>query len=219
MPPTVEKVFGSNEFDSERVVAYELGYRLIPADKFFLDFAIFFNKYRDLQSKEPGSATAETVPLAHTLVPFFKRNKLEAESYGGEVAATWNVTKDWKLNAGYSLLQIQAHRTDGGTDTGTEGEIEGNSPHNQFNLRSYLNLRDDLEFDLLVNYVDSLPATDIHSYIRLDARICWHIKKSVELSIVAQNLLDNRHLEFGPGEMTDNSEVERSIFAKLTWRF
>jgi hypothetical protein len=39
----------------------------------------------------------------------------------------------------------------------------------------------------------------------------------VEISIVGRNLLDRRHPEFGAA--ANRSELERALYAKVSWRF
>ncbi len=216
--PTALIAFGNDDFESEEVTAYELGYRTQVANNLLLDFATFLNIYDNLMTHEVGSSRFETSP-PHTVLPRLMDNKMDGETYGTEIAAIWGVTPDWKLNAGYSFLQIQLHPDSSSTDTSTDSTEENRSPHNQFHLRSYLDLSEDVELDLALNYVDSLSSIDVPSYLRLDARLGWHITKNMELSIAAQNLLDRRHPEFGGWGSTGVTEAERSYYIKLTWRF
>ena len=83
-----------------------------------------------------------------------------------------------------------------------------------------MDLVKNIELDLWVRYVDNLPAQDIDSYTTLDVRIGWKPYKSLELSIVGRNLLDSQHPEF-KGEILANpfTEIERSIYGKITWRY
>ena len=53
----------------------------------------------------------------------------------------------------------------------------------------------------------------VGAYTRLDTRVGWRSGENLELSIVAQSLRP-RHAEFH-----DAYEVERSMFAKATWRY
>ena len=64
-PPIAVEAFGNGEVRTEKVMSYELGYRVIPAEKLFFDFAAFFNQYRDLRSWETGSAGFDATPVPH----------------------------------------------------------------------------------------------------------------------------------------------------------
>ena len=97
---------------------------------------------------------------------------------------------------------------------------QDSSPRHQFSLQSSFNLPGDVELDLWARYVDRLPAFDISSYVTLDARLAWAPVDDLELALVGQNLLENRHPEFEPEFLgTVATEVQRSVYAKITWRF
>ena len=205
---------GSDDFVSETVLAYELGYRIKPSDALSFDIATFYNVYDDLTTTESTGDPGDP----NTIIVY--DNNLSGETYGVELAANWNPTEYWKLVAGYTFTQMQLHPDDSSGDPPQEQE-EGNCPHNQFRLSSYLDLPQGLQFDTTLYYVDNLPAMNIPSYFRLDARLGWHITDDLELSLVGQNLLDSRHAEYSNqmGAPDANGEIERSFYVKLTYRF
>jgi hypothetical protein len=55
----------------------------------------------------------------------------------------------------------------------------------------------------------------------MDLRAACPIGRNVELSVAARNILHDSHVEYGPSFMlaTETTEVERSVYAKLTCRF
>ncbi|MHC4182692.1 MAG: TonB-dependent receptor domain-containing protein, partial [Planctomycetota bacterium] len=147
-------------------------------------------------------------------------NKMDGETYGIELAIDWHPLDWWHFEAAYSYLQIQLHIDEDSTDMISENE-EGESPHNKFSLRSSMELGKNVEFDLWLRYVDNLSGRGIDNYITLDSRLGWQPSKNFELSIVGQNLLDSQHPEFGTPLFINTfpTEVERSVYGKLTWRF
>jgi iron complex outermembrane recepter protein len=88
-----------------------------------------------------------------------------------------------------------------------------------------MDLPHDVTFDIGVRYVDRLamppPFTPVRSYVTMDARLAWHVRKNVELSVVGQSLLQNRHAEFSPTAILANpqTDVPRSVYGKITWQF
>jgi iron complex outermembrane receptor protein len=61
---------------------------------------------------------------------------------------------------------------------------------------------------------------NIPSYVAVDLRLAWWPLKNLEFAIISRDLLDNRHPEFAPSNVaTLVTEVERSVFGKITWRF
>jgi iron complex outermembrane recepter protein len=206
---------GDRAFDSEDLLAYEVGYRWRPLERVSLDLTAFYNEYDHLRSVEPGAVLAGP-PVTLTATA---GNKLHGETYGIEFAPKWQVTDWWRLQAAYTFLQMELHRDSGSGDTTSE-RAEGRSPHHQLSLRSSLDLPHDVEFDCTLRYIDRLVDFSIPSYVVLDLRLAWRPFKNLELAIVGQNLLDNRHPEFQALIITtERTEVEHSVYGKVTWRY
>jgi iron complex outermembrane receptor protein len=223
-PVTAVATFdGNSQFESEVLMAYELGYRVQPHHQLSLDLALFYNDYDRLRSFEPGASDLSAFP-AYIRIPLFFGNGLRGETYGGELTANFQITDWWHWRASYSYLQIQLHTNPGSGDT-TQELIEGASPHHQVSVRSLMDLPWNLQFDTTIRYVDALPTpglvpTRIGSYVGLDLRLGWKPFKNLDISIVGQNLLDNRHPEFPPGAiLTPTAEIERAVYAKATFKF
>ncbi len=54
----------------------------------------------------------------------------------------------------------------------------------------------------------------------MDVRLGWRPTRNLELSLVGQNLLANHHAEFRPSSIaTQATEVERSVYGRITLRF
>jgi len=221
-PVAVSTIFGNEDLESEKLLAYELGYRIQPAKQVSFDLAAFYNDYDDLRTIELGFSPTQgpTPPPAGALfIPMHAANHLYGETYGLEAAATWEITHWWRLQPAYTYLQMQLHKRAGSTDTSSELD-EGKSPHNQFTLRSSMDFPRDISLDCTLRYVDNLPALQIDSYIQLDLRIAWRPIKNLELALVGQNLLDDRHAEFRPSFIaTQQAEIQRGFYGKVTWRF
>ncbi|MGI9431022.1 MAG: TonB-dependent receptor domain-containing protein, partial [Myxococcota bacterium] len=140
-------------------------------------------------------------------------NRGEADIYGFEVASTWQVADNWSLSASYSFIQIDFDSVDGTSE-------EGETPEQQFNLRSALDLTDDLEFNAALYYVDNIPDENADAYTRLDLGFTWRPAPNVEVAFWGQNLLDPKHFEFGDDLFQYAPlEVERSFYAQVTLRF
>jgi iron complex outermembrane receptor protein len=61
----------------------------------------------------------------------------------------------------------------------------------------------------------------VPSYFTLDARLAWRPNRRWEISVVGQNLWDNRHPESAPSAFigTQSTEVERAIYGKIAFNF
>jgi iron complex outermembrane receptor protein len=208
-------LLGSTDNRSERLRAYELGYRVQATGRLSLDVTSFYNLYDRLTTLEPGRPFFETNPLpSHLVIPLVFSNLMSGETYGAEAAVNYSVTHQWKLSGSYSFLRMQLHPSATSADKSAETP-EADNPRHQFQLHSYLNLPRSFELDTSLYYVS---ATAVPGYTRLDARLGWRVKEQVELSMGLQNLLAPRRAEFDSNEVV-TSQVKRSVYGKLTWRF
>jgi iron complex outermembrane recepter protein len=223
-PAGVSTIYGNQNFESEKLTAYELGYRVEPLRTLALDMALFYNVYDDLRSQElgfsPTQAPAAPPPPPSLVIPLNLQNGLEGSTYGGELAATWQLTDWWRLQPSYSLLKMHMRTKGTSTDVSSVRSAEGSSPQQQFSLRSSMDLPHQLSFDWTLRFVDELPALAIHSYFALDVRVGWKPTRSLELAIVGQNLLNSRHAEFVPTFIgTQVTEVPAGVYGQITWCF
>ena len=218
--PAVIAVFGSRQFQSEDLVAYELGYRVQATNSFSADIAAFYNNYSNLRTAEPGAPFLEGSPApTDVVIPFVAANKMSGGTYGVELVADWKVVPKWRLVGSYSYLQMDIGKNSDSLDP-TPDLPNGSSPRHQWYVRSAIDLPKHFEDDTTLRFVDHLPSLNIPSYYSLDAHLGWRPTSQVELSIGGQNLLDNKHLEFIPDFInTAPTVVKRTIYGSLTFRF
>jgi len=210
-------LLGNTAFESEELVAYEVGYRSRPIPELSVDVTAFYNDYTRLRSEEPDPANP---------AQFILDNNLRGETYGCEATATWRMTDWWKWQPSYSLLKADLQtrsRTPNPVDAATIAQTEGTSPEHQFSLQSSMDLPRGVTFDTALRYVDQLAYFQINSYFELDARLAWQINQNWQVALVGQNLLHDQLPEFGPtyvntqaGQVTD---IPRSVYLKVTCRF
>jgi len=196
---------GSPGFASEKLIAYEVGYRVQTGSSLSLDAAAFYNVYDDLRSQELRSGV---VVLA---------NELNAEAWGLELRANYQAMPWWRLQADAVWFGEHLHLDPGSTDP-TGGQGEGNDPPSRFSLRSMIDLPHGMELDAWLRYVERLPAPVVPAYLTLDLHLGWKVARSLELALVGQNLFSPRHAEFGPATAAREA-VERGVYGKATWRF
>src|SRR6266849_10616710 len=218
--PAVVAVFGSHQFNSEDLLAYELGYRVQATSNLSLDLATFYNHYSNLRTAEPGTPFVEGSPAPTDIViPFVAGNKMSGGTYGLELFADWKVVPKWRLVGSYSYLQMDIHKNMDSQDP-TPDNPNGSSPRHQWYLRSSVDLPKHFEQDTTLRFVDHLSSLNLPNYYSLDAHLGWRPVTSLELSIGGQNLLNNWHLEFLPDFVnTSPTVVKRSIFGSITVKF
>jgi len=210
---------GSPGFDSETLIAYELGYRSQLGPKVSASVSTFYNDYNDLRSTTTNSVlNGFGLPF-----PFYFQNNLEGETYGVELGATYQMLSWWRLHGGYNFLEENLRVKSGQTDI-NNGLNETSDPQQQFSIRSSMNLPKNVELDAGLRWVDTLHnnsgATQgtVPSYFELDVHIGWHVTKNLEISLVGQNLLHDQHAEYGFPSPT-REEIQRSVYGKVAWQF
>lgn len=205
--PTIPFIAGS-ELDSERVVAYEAGWRVQPTAGLSVSVAAFFNEYDNLRSVSPGPP-----PFG---VPVTFRNDVRGDAYGIELAMLYQLTPRWRLRGGYTFLKKDIEVKPGRIDL-NDASAESNDPEHQIVGQSLFDLTDRIRLDGVVRYVDALLEPQVSSYIGLDVRLAWQATSKMEISITGQNLLDARHLEF-IADSPAAREIERAVYGKISWR-
>lgn len=216
LPELVYAIQGNHEGESEVLLAYELGYRTLVTPRFSYDVVAFFHDYSELRSIEPVFI-APTPPVAGT---FYSGNKLKGQAWGAELASDWQMLEWWRWRSGYTYYELNLDTTDGGMDDATINLLEGNAPRHQFFLRAQMDVAENVDFDLGLRYVDELYNPGISAYATIDARIAWRPQPHLELSLVGLNLIEPAHQEFAATQVsTEQREVQRSVYGKITWRF
>ena len=218
--PAIPAVFGSKQFQSEDLLAYEAGYRVQATKSFSADIAAFYNNYSNLRTAEPGAPFIEGSPAPTDIVlPFVAANKMSGGTYGVEFFGDWRATHWWRMVGSYSYLQMDIHKDVDSFDP-TADLPNGSSPRHQWYLRSSLDFLKHFDQDTTIRFVDHLPSLGIPSYYSLDAHLGWRPHSRVEFSIGGQNLLNDRHFEFIPDFInTSPTEVKRTVYGSMTFRF
>lgn len=209
------RITGNPNYESDNLMAYEIGYRAQPQEQFAYDIALFYNVYENLGGLQPKEPFFD--PYGNLIVPLGFVKGSRGQSYGMEVVGKWAPSDRWRLSASYSFLHMKLL-----SDPGVEPFITaGASPRNQVRFGSSWDLGRNWQFDMAVRYVDNLPSLEVPSYITMDLRLAWQPNKNLELAVIGRNLLDNHHLEFTelPRVYFYGTEVERSVFGKATWRY
>lgn len=195
--PGNPSVAGGPNFVSEKVIAYELGYRVQPSAQLSLSLATFYNQYNDLYSVEalPGTQTYQI------------QNGTEGRSWGAEFSFTHQPLEQWRLRGGYTFFNKNLENKPGRSyDT----SMLGYDAQNQLMLQSILNMPWNFQLDITARYLDELPGMS-PDYFTFDARLAW-VHKQWEFSVNGQHLWEETHVQWG-------AEIPRNIFGKVSCQF
>jgi len=216
--PTLIRVSGSHDFESEDMTSLELGYRVQPHESVTFDLALFNNWYDNLRSSETGAPDFSLFPPL-IQVPLTLGNKMNGKTWGAELAVAWQPLEGIRFQGGYTHFRMNLKLDSDSTDQGSL-RAEKNDPRNQAFLRTMVDLVKDVQLDLIGRYVSRLESPGVHSYTEMDARIGWKILPTLEVDLVGQNLLHESHFESGDSSFADHaSQVPRGVYASLTWKF
>jgi iron complex outermembrane receptor protein len=215
------RIQGSRTFESEDLMAYEVGYRAQPNPAFSYDIALFYNVYEDLSALRLSDGYFDPFYPDDYIMPLLFVNGARAQTYGFEVVGQWSITKRWRISPSYSLLRIDYDLVD--ADQPSLWAKPDNNPRNQVRLISSWDLGDRWQLDTIFRYVDELhqladTRATVPAYLTMDLRLAWMATKNCELAVIGRNLLDQAHPEFKESiHTTYSTEVERSVFGKVTW--
>ena len=70
---------------------------------------------------------------------------------------------------------------------------------------------------MIVHRIGSLPNPVVPAYTSMDLRYGWKARPNLEISLTAQNLFANNHVEFG--SLPTRSEIPTGVYLKGVWRY
>ncbi len=202
---------------SQRLMAYELGYRIEATERVFFDLAGFYHDYEKLHTFTTQGPYFLTNPFTNLVFGALAGNEARGESYGFEVASDWRVTDWWRLAGAYTFFKMD-------TDVAAPNRIllqQDQEPVQQVSLRSSMDLHPAVELDIWGRFVDQLAAFNVGSYFDLDVRLAWKPVKNLELAVVGQNLVESERFEFTQEFIgrVKGAPVPRGVYAQVSYRY
>lgn len=177
-------------FQSEKLTAYELGYRARPARNLNLSITAFYHDYTDLRTVAPDPAT---------ILPLRFANGGEGHTSGIEAWGSYEVSPRWRLDLGVVTLDKEFRLKPGEIDIASLASV-GDDPSWQVLLNSRAQLTERLELDVHLQAVDELAASGVDGFVEADVRLGWRFDNGLELALTGANLLNDTRIETGdPG--------------------
>lgn len=219
--PLLAQLVGSSQFNAEKLLAYELGYRHQFSPQASLDIATFFNDYSKLRDLSFGSLAFQSSFPPHLLLPLGLNNNAKGQTYGVEVSADWRPVERWRLQANYSFLHMHIDSSSPFRQIDpTTGSADKVSPQHQVSFRSNFDLSEKMQFNLWLRYVSSVDLYRIPGYVTMDTKVMYTPIKNLELFIVGQNLFSQNHMEFVSDFIPSlATTIPRGVYAGAQWRF
>ncbi|WP_277253483.1 TonB-dependent receptor plug domain-containing protein [Neptunomonas phycophila] len=218
----------NDDHAEEQLSSLELGLRHSFTNNLSIDLSAYKYWYRNLTSLVILRAFD---PIASTPGELTFGNDAAVDAYGAELAVDGQVVPSWKLQASYSWISQNEKRLASNIESIISTK---KSAEQQWSLRSYWDVTEDVELDVSLYYVSDIGESgsqillgnehSIDSYLRTDIRLGWQLSPQAEISLIGQNLFDSTHEEFfsspiNVGGVSENTDVKRSVSAKFTLRF
>jgi iron complex outermembrane recepter protein len=195
------------EFVSEKLMAYELGYRMRPLSKVSISLATFYNQYYDLRT---FNMTGDSFPA------FYFANDMDANSWGFEISGTVLISNWWRIRGGCTFLDKEFIFNSDNIIDGSE-LLEAIDPKGELLFQSVMDISKSFELDVVTRVISKIPAVpltnipEVPSYVNMNVRLGW-IYKFITISIAGQNLLYPSRTEFG------TRQIQRNIYTNIKIR-
>ncbi|WP_292991354.1 TonB-dependent siderophore receptor [Nitrosomonas sp.] len=220
--PILAVVNGSSAFGSEKLIAYELGYRRQLTQQASIDISGFINDYSHLRDFSFGALSSSMGVPGQLLIPIITTNNASALTYGFEVSADWKPLNKWRLQGSYSYLDMHISSTSEFLKEfdPTASGADKVSPQHRISFRSNYDISEKLQFNLWLRYTSKIAFYDIPDYVTMDAKLAFRPYKNVELFLVGQNLFSQSHREFVSDTIPSvPGVIPRGIYVGAQWRF
>lgn len=205
--------------DSEKMDALELGYRERYSAALSLDATVFAHRYRDGLTSTMLDLDLSHVP-AYAVQPSKNVNGARARLNGIELAALVQMTADWRLQPSYTWMMVRASGIGNAQSDANARKTEKKLPRQQLSLRSQHNLDSGDHLDFWFKYKTRNQDLGIPARGNLDVRYAWKAGRNLEFSLIAQNLLHRRTLEYLPDSLPSATvEIARSAHLRAEFRF
>jgi len=185
---------GDKDQESYINLTYETGMRKNIENDWIIDGTVFYSDY---------SNTITNVELS--AVDFV---------YGFEGYVKHQYNSDLRLEVGYSYNEGETE------NMGSSNSPLVRLPKNSLNFRSYYDLRNNMDLDLFIYYVDesksATGATTISAYTRVDLRYGWRPTNRLDVSLLLTNMFDDVHAE-AIDTLKINTGVVPGAMMKLTY--
>lgn len=196
----------ATDFQSEKLVSFEAGYRGQPSSATSLSISVYFNHYDDLRTAELTNGTA----------PARLSNNLTGHAYGLEAWGSVQILPAWRLRAGINLFDGDFRLHAGTADISGRASL-GDNPSYQLLLRSAVDFTDSIHLDLGLRAIDSLTPSNTSAYVEADARLGWMLTDTLELYVAGNNLLHRTHAE--TSDPNRGQLAQRSVYGGARVRF
>jgi iron complex outermembrane receptor protein len=216
---TLIQVLGNKQFKSEDVLGYELGYRVLRGDRFYVDVSSFWSNYSNLQS---FSAPMVTSSGGNTIIAIEYQNQIAGHTSGFEFAPQVTIAPWWRLNMSYSFVSSNFGANGATSDISSTGSVftyERSTPRHMVSVQSKMDLPWKVQLNEMYRFASNLPAQKVEAYQTMDVVASRPLSRSVSIQVVGQNLFQPHHDEWGTGDPNQPLVgIYRAAYVQLSFK-
>jgi iron complex outermembrane receptor protein len=140
---------------------------------------------------------------------------------GLEVWGNYQPLPTWRLSAGFNGLYQRFALAKDSIDAAGLAAARGKDPAQTWQLRSSWDAPHGHEFDATLRHVSMVPSFNVASYLALDLRWGWHVRRDLELSITGRNVMGSGHGEYAAttASIVNRTEVAPGISVQAVMWF
>ncbi|MCL1158343.1 TonB-dependent receptor [Shewanella inventionis] len=210
-------VVGSEDYESEEIISYEMGYRFMPMNTLSFDVAMFFNDYNKLRSTSEGITDFSTYPDYVSQYTYFE-NQYDGYNYGAELSSMWAVTDLLQMRINYSYIRNEFDDVLGQNTKAPEQMVSSIIDWQPLTT---------LGVNVVWRFIDSTESLTgegtryktIDSYKGVDIALNWAVSPDIMLSAYGKNLFYPAHLEYEAESILLPYSVGPSYFVKVSVDF
>lgn len=205
----------AGDLNAEELLAWEAGWRGKLGPAVTLDLTAYLHQYENLMV---WSATPATGP-GQPFITLRYVNGGEVQTVGVEAALDARITDRWTVKVAATAMDMDARKS-GFMVPGLDTFNSNRSPRSQLSVRSWFDVTDKIDLDVWVRRVASTGDGQVKAYTDLDIRAAWRATPTIELFVLAENLLDDERLEMiETGLGSPSAFNERRVWFGATARY
>ena len=215
--PTFLRLIPNPSFDSEVLVAYELGLITTVGAHVMTTVSVFHNEHDNVLSTVLNPSFVETDSTgSRTIFPVEFGNGLRGHSDGVEVTADVRPMSRLRVTGNYSYFILDLFKKPGGQDLSQEVRNESGFPAHQVQITSTVTLPHQMSVDWFLRYLSAVPTFAAPAYTTSNLRWAWQINPRLNVYVLGRNLHQDTHVEFSDGA-NGQFGIERAVLVGLRW--
>ncbi|NBC37115.1 TonB-dependent receptor [Novosphingobium sp. FSY-8] len=221
--PMLLQYHGQGGTVPEKLTSWEMGLRYSPSPRWMLDVALFYNNYRDL-----NTATITNQALVGTpgrgffalVIDATSGNSASGRSWGAEVLIKGRPTGHWMTELSWSFIDMDVQVPAAMRAIVFPLMDAAATTRHQLRWKNGVELTDSVSAGAMLHYVGASNDGRRRPYTDLDLRLTWRPRYNLDLSLVGDNVLHDRHVEMVQTILpTPLVAVPRRIYAEAKVRF